>query len=127
MKSKGFIQLAGFLGALAVGIGAFGAHGLQGVLESYGRIETFETGVRYHFYHSMAMLIVGIWHCLQPERKWLKSSFYSFFIGILIFSGSLYILSLTGITWFGAITPLGGVAFITGWLFIILAAKIENS
>ena len=123
MKNSTFIQLAGILGGLAVGIGAFGAHGLQPLLEATGRSETFETAVKYHFYHTLAILILGIWHGFQPERKWLKASMWSFFIGILIFSGSLYILSLSGITWLGAITPFGGVAFIIGWIFIIFAAK----
>jgi uncharacterized membrane protein YgdD (TMEM256/DUF423 family) len=127
MENKGFIQLAGLLGALAVGIGAFGAHGLEGILETHGRLETFETAVKYHFYHALAMLAVGIWYSFQPERKWLKPAIWSFLFGILIFSGSLYILSLTGITWLGAITPLGGLAFILGWILIILAAKIDKS
>lgn len=127
MKNKGFIQLAGLLGALAVGIGAFGAHGLEAILESHGRLETFETGVKYHFYHALAMLSVAIWYSLQPERKWLKTALWSFLIGILIFSGSLYILSLSGITWLGAITPLGGLAFILGWFSIVLAAKIDKA
>ncbi|RZS98098.1 DUF423 domain-containing protein [Cecembia calidifontis] len=127
MEKMAFIQVAGLLGALAVGIGAFGAHGLQGILESHGRIETFETGVKYHFYHALAMLVVGIWHSLQPERKWLKPAMWSFLIGILVFSGSLYVLSLSGITWLGAITPFGGVAFIMGWLLIILAAKNDKA
>ncbi|MGY6744166.1 MAG: DUF423 domain-containing protein [Cecembia sp.] len=123
MKQSLFIQLAAVLGALAVGIGAFGAHGLQPILESDGRIDTFETAVKYHFYHSLAILAIGIWQSFQPERKWLKAALWSFFIGILIFSGSLYILSLTGISWLGAITPFGGVAFILGWAFILFAAK----
>lgn len=127
MKNKSLIQLAGLLGALAVGIGAFGAHGLQPLLESHGRIDTFETGVKYHFYHALAMLAVGIWSGFQPDRKWLKPALWSFLVGIIIFSGSLYILSLTGISWLGAITPLGGVAFILGWFFVILAANIDKA
>ena len=123
MKQSFFIQLAAILGALAVGIGAFGAHGLQPILESTGRLDTFETGVKYHFYHSLAMLAIGLWYSFQPERKWLKTALWSFFFGILIFSGTLYVLSLTGISWLGAITPLGGVAFILGWIFTLMAAR----
>lgn len=119
--------MAGILGALAVGVGAFGAHGLQPLLETHSRVETFETAVKYHFYHAIAILAIAIWLNIQPERKYLKRIIWSFFLGIVIFSGSLYILSLTGIVWLGAITPIGGVAFIYGWLSLIWIAKDENS
>lgn len=123
MKTSTYIQLAGLLGALAVGIGAFGAHGLEPILEANGRTDTFETAVKYHFYHALAILAVAIWHHLQPDRRILAKAIWAWFIGILIFSGSLYILSLSGISWLGAITPLGGVAFIIGWLMMVWAAK----
>lgn len=121
-----FIRIAAIAGATAVGIGAFGAHGLESILEANSRLDTFETAVRYHFYHALALLVVAIWHHLQPKRKILEKSMWSFLIGIIIFSGSLYVLSLTGITWLGAITPLGGVAFIVGWLFLFWAGKKEK-
>lgn len=121
-----FIQIAAIVGATAVGVGAFGAHGLEPILEANGRLETFETAVKYHFYHALAMLVVAVWHHLQPEKKILVKSMWSFLIGIMIFSGSLYVLSLTGITWLGAITPLGGVAFIVGWLMLFWAGKKEK-
>ena len=121
-----FIQIAAIVGATAVGVGAFGAHGLEPILESNGRLETFETAVKYHFYHALAMLAVAVWYHFQPERKILMKAMWSFLIGILIFSGSLYVLSLTGITWLGAITPLGGVAFIVGWLFLFWAGKKQG-
>lgn len=121
-----FIRIAAIAGATAVGIGAFGAHGLEPVLESNGRTDTFETAVKYHFYHALAMLVVAVWYRFQPERKILVKAMWSFLIGILIFSGSLYVLSLTGITWLGAVTPLGGVAFIVGWLFLFWAGKKEK-
>lgn len=117
------IQIAGVLGGLAVAVGAFGAHGLESILESNGRTETFETAVKYHFYHSLAILAVGIWQRFEQKNKSLQRAGISFTIGILIFSGSLYILSLTGITWLGAITPIGGVFFIIGWVFLIFAGK----
>lgn len=123
MKTSTYIQLAGLLGALAVGIGAFGAHGLEPLLEANGRTDTFETAVKYHFYHALAILAVAIWHHFQPERSLLAKAIWAWLIGILIFSGSLYILSLSGISWLGAITPLGGVAFIVGWLMLVWAAK----
>jgi uncharacterized membrane protein YgdD (TMEM256/DUF423 family) len=121
-----FIQVSAIVGALSVGIGAFGAHGLEPILESNGRLDTFETAVKYHFYHALAMLAVAIWYDLQPERKILVKVMWSFLIGILIFSGSLYVLSLTGIRWLGAITPLGGVAFILGWLMLFWAGKKQG-
>ncbi|WP_143960377.1 DUF423 domain-containing protein [Litoribacter populi] len=123
MHKEKIIQTAAILGALAVGIGAFGAHGLADTLELHGRTETFETGVKYHFYHALAMLLVGILALLKLHEKWLKISAWLFLAGILIFSGSLYVLSLTGITWLGAITPFGGVAFIAGWICVVFAMR----
>lgn len=110
---------AAVLLALAVGIGAFGAHGLQPTLEANSRMDTFETAVKYHFYHALGLLVFAIWKQLQPTVKHLNLSYLLLTIGILIFSGSLYVLSITGITWLGAITPFGGVAFIAGWLNLI--------
>ena len=122
MKDTFYIKLAAVLGALAVGIGAFGAHGLEPVLETYNRVDTFETAVKYHFYHTLAILLVGILVASGHSHKLLKASVWSFLIGILIFSGSLYILSVTNITWLGAVTPLGGVAFIAGWILLAIGA-----
>jgi uncharacterized membrane protein YgdD (TMEM256/DUF423 family) len=121
-----FIQIAAIVGATAVGVGAFGAHGLESILEANGRLDTFETAVKYHFYHALAILSVAVWYHFQPERKILVKTMWAFLIGIIIFSGSLYVLSLTGITWLGAITPLGGVAFIVGWLMLFWAGKKEQ-
>ncbi len=118
-----YIKLAAVFGVTAVAIGAFGAHGLESTLEANQRADTFETAVKYHFYHALAMLAVSIWYRFESANKQLKLASISFAIGILIFSGSLYILSLTGVTWLGAITPLGGLAFIIGWIFIFLAAR----
>jgi uncharacterized membrane protein YgdD (TMEM256/DUF423 family) len=126
MNGKKLIQIASLFGAFAVGIGAFGAHGLKDILAETGRLETFETAVKYHFYHSLALLMIGILYLFKPDWKQLKLAGILMMIGILIFSGSLYILSLTGITWLGAITPLGGVAFILGWAFLFLATT-KNS
>lgn len=116
MKPTTIIQTAAIFGAIAVGIGAFGAHGLKPMLEATGRMETFETAVKYHFYHSLALFGLGILALIKPEWKKLGLSYLGFTLGILIFSGSLYVLCLSGITWLGAITPLGGVAFIIGWI-----------
>ncbi len=118
MKSFFYI-LSAISGALAVGIGAFGAHGLKQILEANQRIDTFNTGVQYHFYHTFALLAVAI-IMQNQDSKWLNYAGWSYIVGILLFSGSLYILSLTNITKLGAITPLGGVAFIAGWILMLL-------
>lgn len=123
MKNRSYIQLAAILGMLAVGIGAFGAHGLEPTLEANGRTETFETAVKYHFYHALAILALAIWLQVQPQHTFLKSVMGLLVLGILIFSGSLYVLSLTSINWLGAITPIGGVAFIAGWFWLFWSAR----
>ncbi|MBW3467283.1 DUF423 domain-containing protein [Arthrospiribacter ruber] len=126
MKNYKYLQIATLLGALAVGIGAFGAHGLLETLASNGTTDTFETAVKYHFYHVMALLVCSLLMDTYPPNRKLKTAFWLFFTGILIFSGSLYILSLTGVSWLGAITPIGGVAFIAGWIMMLLSAKPKN-
>ncbi|GAB3238043.1 DUF423 domain-containing protein [Hymenobacter seoulensis] len=123
MTARLILQLAALLGALGVGIGAFGAHGLRKMLEASGRFETFETAVRYQFYHALALLAVGILLHIKPELRSLSTVAWLWLGGILVFSGSLYVLCLTGITKLGAITPLGGVLFIAGWIMLLLAAR----
>jgi uncharacterized membrane protein YgdD (TMEM256/DUF423 family) len=112
--AKLFITLASLNGMLAVVFGAFGAHALKGKLDDQA-LKVFETAVQYHFYHTFALLVVGVIALSQPQTVLLKSSGWLFVIGILVFSGSLYLLSLTGVRWLGAITPLGGLALIAGW------------
>lgn len=112
--AKLFITLASLSGMLAVMLGAFGAHALKNKLDAYA-LGVFETAVQYHFYHSFALLAVGVIALSQPQTTLLKTSGWLFFLGILVFSGSLYLLSLTGVRWLGAVTPLGGLAFIGGW------------
>ena len=112
--AKLFITLASLSGMLAVVFGAFGAHALKGKLDDQA-LKVFETAVQYHFYHTFALLVVGVLALNQPQTVLLKSSGWLFVIGILVFSGSLYLLSLTGVRWLGAITPLGGLALIAGW------------
>lgn len=111
---KLFLIAGSISGMLSVAIGAFGAHALKASLEANNRLETFETAVKYQFYHSLALLALGML-MLHFQNKAFNVAGYGFIIGILIFSGSLYILSLTGITKLGAITPFGGLAFILGW------------
>ena len=122
MNGRQLIMIAALSGTLAVGVGAFGAHGLQEILESTGRIETFETAVKYHFYHTLALAFIGLVMLVRPKWKSLQFSAWNMIGGIVIFPGSLYILSLTGITWWGAVTPLGGVLFILGWLGLFYSA-----
>ncbi len=112
--AKLFITLASLSGMLAVVFGAFGAHALKGKLDDQA-LKVFETAVQYHFYHTFALLVVGVIALNQPQTVLLKSSGWLFVIGILVFSGSLYLLSLTGVRWLGAITPLGGLALLAGW------------
>jgi uncharacterized membrane protein YgdD (TMEM256/DUF423 family) len=119
--AKLFITLAAFSGMLAVAFGAFGAHALKNRLDDYA-LGVFQTAVQYHFYHSFALLAVGLLALNQPQTMLLKSSGSLFLLGMLIFSGSLYTLSLTGIKWLGAITPLGGLAFIAGWACLAVAS-----
>jgi len=111
---------------LAVMVGAFGAHGLKQVLDTYS-LGLVDTAARYQMYHAIALLIVGVISTIPHfSRRWLKLAAVAFILGIVLFSGSLYILALSGIKWLGAITPIGGVAFILGWCALI-AAALKNS
>lgn len=122
---KFFIQSGAVLGLLGVAIGAFGAHALRAMLDASGRAATFETAVKYQFYHAVALILVGVLLHLFGSNptivKLLSWSGYSFLGGVLIFSGSLYVLCFTGITWLGAITPLGGLGMIAGWALLLWA------
>ena len=117
-----YIRVSAVTGCLAVIIGAFGAHGLEAVLSEEMKT-IYETGVKYHFYHALAMLAV----CMGPASLWERNStrwaLRMFLIGIIVFSGSLYVLAITEIKWLGAITPIGGTAMIAGWLLLIPAAN----
>ena len=115
--SKIFMIIGCLGGALSVMIGAFGAHALKATLEASHRIETFETAVKYQFYHSIALVLLGLIMQNTVNQRFNIAG-YLFIAGILIFSGSLYILCLTGIKWLGAITPIGGLAMIAGWLLM---------
>ena len=108
------------LGAAGVGIGAFGAHGLRGRL-SPEMIAIFETGARYHLYHALAILATAACMSRVGGRGMVVAG-WSFTAGIFLFSGSLYALALTGITTLGAITPIGGLAFLIGWIALAVAA-----
>lgn len=132
MNQNTIIRTAAITGALSVAIGAFGAHGLEGMVEANKLTEadlsTFETAVRYQFYHTFALLALGIGYSFINVR-FAKFAAIFFLAGILIFSGSLYMLvlsePLTGsrLSFLGAITPLGGLSFIVGWIFLFRSAK----
>lgn len=116
-----FLAIIGVSGALAVGLGAFGAHGLESRLSSE-LLATYETAVRYHFYHTLALVAVVLAIGRWPATGLPVVSGWLFVAGMLLFSGSLYLLAFTGVRWLGAITPIGGVAFIIGWLLLALVA-----
>ncbi len=114
VTQKIILLIASALGALTVAIGAFGAHALAPMLQATNRVDTFETAVKYQMYHTLALLAVGLL-LFQVQQPALQVAAWCFFLGILIFSGSLYVLILTGVTWLGAITPIGGTLLIVGW------------
>jgi uncharacterized membrane protein YgdD (TMEM256/DUF423 family) len=117
MKNTLALRIAAFLGALAVALGAFGAHGLKDVLARNQTVEIWEKAVLYHVIHVLMLII------LATRQPLLKGPWFSFLFGIVIFSGSLYLLAYTNARWLGALTPLGGVSFIVGWLWLVVQAR----
>ena len=117
---KTFVLAGAVAGLIAVGFGAFGAHGLRARL-SPDMLAVFETGVRYHMYHALALLLTA---ALVPRLpgKAIVAAGWLFVSGIVLFSGSLYLLAVTGVTGLGALTPIGGVAFRLGWAALGLAS-----
>jgi len=116
-----FFSLASLLGALGVTIGAFGAHAMRGRIAE-DMLANYETGVRYHFYHTLAIFVVVIAIQRWPSSNLPVIAGWLFLIGIVIFSGSLYVMAFTGLRWLGAITPIGGVALIAAWVCLLLTA-----
>lgn len=123
MSSKVLFAIGAGAAGLAVVLGAFGAHAL-GSRVTPDRLQTFETGVRYQMYHALALLVVA-WVQTQWPGWQATTAGYLFLAGILVFSGSLYILVLTDTPWLGAITPLGGLAFISGWALLAWHALVR--
>jgi uncharacterized membrane protein YgdD (TMEM256/DUF423 family) len=121
--AKTILMIASILLALAVALGAFGAHGLKSQL-STDMLQTYKTGVEYHFYHALGLLLIGILAVSYPSEL-VKWSAILLTAGIILFSGSLYVLAISGIKWLGAITPLGGISFIAGWVLLFLAVWKE--
>lgn len=116
-----FVTLGSANAALAVVLGAFGAHALKARL-SPQMLEVYHTAAQYHFYHALGMLLVGVLATQMQNTGALRLSGYLMLAGIVLFCGSLYVLAMSGITWLGAITPLGGLAFIAAWVVLALAA-----
>jgi uncharacterized membrane protein YgdD (TMEM256/DUF423 family) len=116
-----FATLGAVSALVAVGAGAFGAHALRARL-SPDLLAVFETGARYQMYHALGLLAVA-WVAGRWPSPWPARAGWLFLVGTVLFSGSLYALALTGVRWLGAITPLGGVAFLAGWLCLALAAS----
>ena len=123
---KKMLTTLAITGILAVAIGAFGAHGLKPKLTA-SQLSTFNTGVSYHFYHLLAMSFAYLLY-IHTSHKWVRRSFWIFLAGIILFSGSLYLLStreligLTSYKWLGPLTPIGGLCFILGWISIMVSA-----
>ncbi len=119
--AKLFVTLGALAAALAVALGAFGAHALRARLPP-DLLAVYRTGVEYHFYHALGLVLVGLAALHLPESGPLKAAGWAMLAGIVLFSGSLYLLATTGVRALGAVTPVGGVAFIAAWLLFAWAA-----
>ena len=117
--AKTILLTGSALMVLAVSIGAFGAHILKEKLAE-DMMQIFKTGVEYHFYHALGLLLVGFISMRMPSVL-INWSAILLFVGVILFCGSLYVLSVTGLKWLGAITPLGGLSFIAGWVLLFIA------
>ncbi len=109
-----FFRIAAVLCFLAVALGAFGAHSLRSSLELHGMLDVWNKAVLYHFIHAIALLVLALHGTVNRGAWWLLLA------GILLFSGSLYVMALTNLRWLGAITPLGGLCFLAGWAWLII-------
>jgi uncharacterized membrane protein YgdD (TMEM256/DUF423 family) len=119
---KIFVAIGALLMIIGVGAGAFGAHGLSSYFSRFPNLEgTYETAVRYHIYHALGILFVA-WAAVQWPGALTSWAGYLMLAGVIIFSGSLYLLVFTRMSWLGAITPIGGVALLAGWACLFIAA-----
>jgi len=121
MSGTNWFRIGAISGGLAVVAGAFGAHGLEGVLDSRA-FAVFETAARYQMYHAPALVAVGLLGMIGRSGRALSLAGWSFLLGTLIFSGTLYALAFTGIRRFGALAPIGGIFLILGWFALAFAA-----
>jgi len=116
---KFWFILTAIFGFLSVALGAFGAHSLKNILDEYGK-SIYEKAVLYQMFHTVALFAVGVMQHFDKETSYSIAG-WGFFVGIILFSGSLYLLATTGIKWLGAITPIGGVAFLFGWFWLVVS------
>lgn len=121
MEPLFWVRAGGLFMLLDVALGAFGAHGLKDILTPEMKA-VYETGARYQAYHALALFVVA-WLAAQWPGRCVDAAGWCFVAGILLFSGSLYALSLSGIRWLGAITPIGGLLFMIGWLLVMLSTR----
>jgi uncharacterized membrane protein YgdD (TMEM256/DUF423 family) len=122
MKDGFWLQVGAVWGFLAVAMGAFGAHGLKDRLTALGQAASFQTAAQYHMYSALSLLAVGLLIMVGRSGTAATVAGWAFLVGSLLFSGSLYLLAVTGLKWLGAITPLGGVAMLVGWAALAVAA-----
>jgi uncharacterized membrane protein YgdD (TMEM256/DUF423 family) len=122
MKDGFWLQAGAAWGFLGVALGAFGAHGLKDRLNELGQTTNFHTAAQYHMYCAFALVAVGLLVLSGRSSSAAAVAGWSFLLGSLIFSGSLYLLAVTGVKWLGAITPIGGVAMLVGWVALAVAA-----
>ena len=115
-----WLAVAAVLGGLAVAAGAFGAHALEGKLSEH-YMGVFQTAVQYQMFHALALLGVALIGMVRPDASWVVPAAWAFLVGVVLFSGSLYALVLSGVRVLGAITPIGGVAFLVGWVCLVVA------
>ncbi|MCX7111160.1 MAG: DUF423 domain-containing protein [Proteobacteria bacterium] len=118
---KRFLLSSSLAALLAVALGAFAAHGLRGRLDEH-MMDVFQTGVRYHFFHALGLGLIAVLAKHYPDSKKLCWAGWLMLAGMVVFSGSLYLLSLSGLTWLGMITPLGGMAFMAAWFLLAVFA-----
>lgn len=123
--AKPYLVIGAALAGLAVVLGAFGAHGLKSVLSAQ-QLNTFEIGVRYQMYHALALILLPALSA-YVSSKWVNRAAFCFVTGTVLFSGSLYALAISGIKWFGPVTPLGGLFFITGWTLLMIGLLVGRS
>lgn len=113
-----YLLIGALLALLGVMLGAFGAHSLKNILDA-NALATFEVGVRYQLYHALAVIVLG-GLAAQANLRWCRRAALLFIVGCVLFSGSIYLLALTGMKWLGPVTPLGGVCFMAGWVALVI-------
>lgn len=121
MQARSTMIAAALIGGLGVALGAFGAHGLKGLVEPT-MLSVWQTAVQYQLVHALALLALSAWLFIRPNA-WLQRSAFLMVLGTVLFSGSLYVLVLTGVRPLGMITPIGGITWLVAWAYILLAAR----